>query len=223
MVPVRIISVVLLSACGAVCQQPPETPASSSLPDAPSAQVSARTEPIQTYANEAGLPLIRGAAAVSGDVTRESRLANLSAQQSFALLYRPRATPKESGDFFEKYLYPSLLKRRLNYRPAPGDSLMGRATYAASHIFVTRDESGKGRLNTSYFMAVLTTAAVHSAYRPYYRRSASQPFNDFGSAIGNDAGMNLFREFGPSLQQLMKSHAPKFVYRIEERIGAGSR
>jgi hypothetical protein len=223
MVPVQIISVVLLAACGALCQQPQDKPASSSLPDAPSAQFSARPEPIQTYANEAGLPLIPGAAAVRGDVTRESKLANLSAQQSFALLYRPRADQKESGNFFDKHLYPSLLRRRLNYPPAPSDSLMGRAAYAASRIFVTRDESGKGRLNTSYFMAVLTTAAVHSAYRPYYRRSASQPFNDFGSAIGNDAGMNLFREFEPGLQQLMRNHAPRFVSRIEERLGTNTK
>jgi hypothetical protein len=32
--------------------------------------------------------------------------------------------------------------------------------------------------------------------------------------------MNLFHEFGPGLQQLMKNHAPKFVSRIEERLGA---
>ena len=162
-------------------------------------------------------------AASNGDLTRVSKLANLKrpAQRTLTLLYTARPVQKESGDFFEKHLYPSLLKRSLNYHPAPSDSLMGRATYAASRIFVTRDESGKGKLNTSYFLGVLTTAAVHSAYRPYYRRSASQPFNDFGSAIGNDAGMNLFREFAPGLQQLMKSHAPKFVYRIEERIGAG--
>ena len=220
MIPIRIVSFLLLAACAAPCQGPPE-PTSSSLPDAPSAQASAQAETFRTHADEAGSLLIPGAAA--GDVTRASELTNLTrpAQPGFALLYTARPVQKESGDFFEKHLYPSLLKRSLNYHPAPSDSLMGRATYAASRIFVTRDESGKGKLNTSYFLGVLTTAAVHSAYRPYYRRSASQPFNDFGSAIGNDAGMNLFREFAPGLQQLMKSHAPKFVYRIEERIGAG--
>jgi hypothetical protein len=45
------------------------------------------------------------------------------------------------------------------------------------------------------------------------------PFSDFGSTVGNDAGMNLWHEFGPGIQQLMKSHAPKFVSKIEERIG----
>ena len=95
---------------------------------------------------------------------------------------------------------------------------MGRATYAASSIFITRDSSGNRRLNTNYFLGVLTSAMLHTAYRPYWRRSVSDPVSDFGSRIGNDAGMNLYREFGPNLEQLMKSHEPRFVSRIEERI-----
>ncbi len=141
------------------------------------------------------------------------------ARAVFGALDKPDRVQKESSDFFDKHLYPSLFKRGLNYHPSSSDNLMGRATYAASRIFVTRDDSGKGRLNTSYFLGVLTSAVIHTAYHPYYRRSPSQPFNDFGSTIGNDAGMNLLHEFGPGLQQLMKSHAPKFVSRIEERLG----
>jgi hypothetical protein len=30
--------------------------------------------------------------------------------------------------------------------------------------------------------------------------------------------MNLLHEFGPGLQQLVKSHAPKFVSRVEQRL-----
>jgi hypothetical protein len=43
------------------------------------------------------------------------------------------------------------------------------------------------------------------------------PFGDFGSTIGNDAGMNLFHEFGPGIRQMVIGHAPKFVFRIGER------
>jgi hypothetical protein len=168
----------------------------------------------------AASPLTFGAVGADGRFTSELANATRPAQPGFALLDLVEPVQNKSGDFFDKHLYPSLLKRRLNYHPASSDSLMGRATYAASRIFVARDDSGKGRLNTSYFLGVLTSAAIHTAYRPYWRRSPSQPFNDFGSTIGNDAGMNLFHEFGPGLQQLMKSHTPKFVSRIEERLGA---
>jgi hypothetical protein len=154
-------------------------------------------------------------------MTRDAGLMKIArpVAADFALVYNAKPGQKQSSDFFDKYLYPTLLQRNLNYHPSTSDGLMGRALYAASRIFVTRDETGKGRVNTPYLVGVLTSAALHMAYRPYWNRSASTPFSDFGSTIGNDAGMNLFHEFRPGLQQLMKSHAPKFVSRIEERVG----
>jgi hypothetical protein len=95
---------------------------------------------------------------------------------------------------------------------------MGRATYAASRIFITRDDSGKGRLNTSYFLGVLTSVASAAAYRPYWERSTSATFNNFGSTIGSDAGINVFHEFEPGIRQMVKGLTPTFVSRIEERI-----
>jgi hypothetical protein len=58
-----------------------------------------------------------------------------------------------------------------------------------------------------------------AASRPYWRRPLGAPFSDFGSTIGNDVGMNLWHEFGPGIQQIMKSHTSKFVSKIEERVG----
>ena len=214
-VTIRVTAFLLLAACGALCQ---ESPISSSLPDAPSAVVAGQAETFRPPTEEATTPL---AVNPNRGVTRESGLANIArrTQPTFVILHNAEPVQKESSDFFGKYLYPSLLKRNLNYHPSSSSSLMGRAMYAASRIFVTRDESGKGRVNTSYFLGVLSSAAIHTAYRPYWARSASTPLSDFGSTIGNDAGMNLLHEFRPGLQQLMKNHAPKFVSKIEERIG----
>src|SRR5258706_475768 len=74
--------------------------------------------------------------------------------------------------------------------------------------------AGSGRLNTSYFLRAVTLAAGDTASRPYWRRSAGEPFSAFGSTVGNDAGMNLLHEFGPGIQHAVKSHGPKFVARI---------
>jgi hypothetical protein len=202
-VPTRVACFVLLAACGALAQRQDDSQKrSDSLPDAPSAIIRASVDADTVWA--AGTP---------ADSTRVGAVrANLTA------VYRDEPEQKEPGDFFQKYLYPSMLKRNLNYYPSSSSSLMGRAAYAASRIFVTRDDSGKGRLNTSYFLGVLSSAVVHAAYRPYWNRSVSGPFSDFGSTIGNDAGMNILHEFGPGLEQLMKSHAPRFVSRIEDRI-----
>jgi hypothetical protein len=126
---------------------------------------------------------------------------------------------KDPDAIFRKYLYPSALKQGLTYRSASGESLMGRATSAASRTVVTRDVSGKGRLNTSYLLRTLTSVAKDAASTPYWRRSLTEPFSDFGSTVGNDAGMNLWREFGPGLGRLAKNHTPAFISKIEERIG----
>jgi hypothetical protein len=104
------------------------------------------------------------------------------------------------------------------YYASTSESFMGRASYAASRTFVTRDDFGKGRLNTRYFMGVLSAVAMHAAYRPYRARSTSETFNNCGSTIGGDAGINVFHEFRPGIGQIVKGLTPKFVSRIEERI-----
>jgi hypothetical protein len=95
---------------------------------------------------------------------------------------------------------------------------MGRATDAASRIFITRDDSGRRKLNASYLLRVATSVAAHSAARPYWRRSGTEPINDFGSTVGNDAGMNLLHEFGPAVRHAMTGHLPEFVTRISQGI-----
>lgn len=218
--PVRIVSFLLIAACGALCQQPEERRSWSSLPDAPTVQASGQAEIFRTSPTETNSPTRQGVDAHGAGVTELQRL-NMVGTSRIVLsaVYRLEPAQENSHDFLGKHLYPALAHPNPNYHPSTSSSTMSRAAYSASRIFVTRDESGKGRLNTSYFLAVLSSAFAHTAYRPYWDRPVSAPFSDFGSRIGNDAGMNLWREFGPGIQCLMKSHTPKFVSQIEERIG----
>ena len=139
-----------------------------------------------------------------------------------ALIFQSAPASDDSGAFFkrhfDKYFDTSLSRQDSRYHASSKDTLIGRATDAASRIFVTRDEFGKRRLNTSYFVGVLTAVAAHSASRPYWARSNSMPLNDFGSTVGNDAGMNLMHEFGPGLRQAVAGHMPSIVFRVEKRI-----
>lgn len=238
--PIRVISFVLLAACGALCQKPPsadwlqgvqfdgsnppevqrqEMREAGSLPDAPSTvQPPTHVETFFTFVNAARSPSIPGALGVG--VMRETKLGHFTPgpQRNLAALYQVAFIQKESGAFLGKYLYPPLLKPNTRYYPSTSDSFMGRASYAVSRIFVTRDDSGKGRLNTSYFLGVLASVALHTAYRPDRARSASETFNNFGSTIGGDAGINVFHEFRPGIRQMVKGLTPKFASRIEERI-----
>jgi hypothetical protein len=181
-----------------------------SLPDAPSVRI----------ADQAGSSVLAGKA--YGPLLLSSRFLSASPSVGPAPRANPflgKTIPEKGADaLFTKYLSASPQRQISVNNASDSDGLMGRAVHAASRTFFTRDDSGKSRLNTSYFLRALTYVAADTASRPYWRRSSTGPISDFGSTVGNDAGMNLFHEFRPGIEQLMKSHAPKFVSRIEERI-----
>jgi len=217
--PAGVLLFVVLAACAALSQD-----AGQALPDAPSARIPIQI-PIKDQVEDRqinqGQRLIfiqRARTPGLGVAGLESGAGRGFANPDETNLGRT-ISQKDSISIFNKYLYPAVGARRPAYSSSSSGSLMGRATYAASRIFVVRDEGGKGRLNTSYFLRTLTSVAAETASRPYWRRSVGQPFSDFGSTVGNDAGMNVLHEFAPNLQQVMKSHAPRFVSRIEARVG----
>lgn len=240
--PIRVVSLILLAACGAWCQKCPsvdlfprlqfdgsdspqverqEMRTWSSLPDAPSSvQPPRRAARFHTFFNEAASPLTLRAPDFSAGAMRETELGHAAPgpRPSLAAHYQVAFIQKQSSSSLGKYLDPPSLKQDPRYYASTSGSFMGRASYAASRIFVTRGDAGKRRLNTSYFLGVLTSVASATAYRPYWTRSTSETFNNFGSTIGGDAGMNVFHEFGPGIRQMVKDHAPKFASKIAERI-----
>ena len=211
--PIRVISFFLLAACGALCQSDPPSTDLLLLPDAPSAQLRTRTKKFKTVVDEAPSLFTLGAVGVKARVIRETELG----RRDISVTYKAVSTTEESNSFFNKYLYPSLFKQNQRYNPSTSGSFMGRATDAVSRIFITRNDSGKRRLNTPYFLGALTSVAVHTAYRPYWARSTSATFNNFGSTMGSGAGINLLREFGPGIRQMVKGQ-PKFISTVGERI-----
>jgi hypothetical protein len=236
--PIGVLVFLLLDACGALCQadcfsvdvlqagdtnspqlQQQEMRAWRALPDAPSLNHPTEASKLQAFVDGARPPTIRRAVGIKAAAISEKELGYLAPrlQPSFTASYKEVFAQNESRTFFAKYLYPSLLKRNLRYHPSTSGSFASRATYAASRIFVTRDEAGKRRLNSSYFLGVLTSVAIHTAYRPYWARSTSATFNSFGSTIGGDAGINLFHEFGPGIRQMVKGRAPKTALWTGER------
>jgi hypothetical protein len=202
--PFGVVSCVLLAAFGAVCQS-----LRQSLPDAPSVQAVTPPRKSTVFVEEARSSL--KFAAMGGK-------AGLIRQDRFAAPEKAPSSQRESSNVLKQYLNSSVLSQQSGYHSASSTSLLGRATYAGSRIFVRQDEFGKSRLNTSYLLRALGSMAAATASRPYWRRSVGEPFGDFGSTVGNEAGMNLWHEFRPGVEQLMKSHTPRFVSKIKERI-----
>lgn len=227
---IRVISFFLLAACGALCQS--DRPSVDLLPglqfDGPNSPELQRQE-MRTWSSLPDAPSVLlpmpslstlGAVGINARVMREIELGQvtLRPQPNLTAPYKAALIPERSSTFFDKYLYPSLRNQDPRYYPSTSSRFMGRATDAASRIFITRNDWGKRKLNTSYFLGVLTSVAIHTAYRPYWARSTSATFNNFGSTIGSDAGINLLREFGPGIRQMAKGRAPELGSRVEERI-----
>ena len=240
--PIRVVIFLLLATCAALCQEPssadllevlqsdgsnspgvqrPEMRTWRSLPDAPSSvQPPTQAERFRTFVNETSPPLRFGAVSVTTGVMRQTEPGHVipGPRPSLTTLYQVAFTPEKSSAFLGKYLDPPSLTQYPRYSASTSSGFMGRASYAASRIFVTRDDPGKGRVNTRYVLGLLTSVASATARRPYWARSTSATLNNFGSTIGSDEGMNVFHEFGPGIRQMMKGLTPKFVSRIEERI-----
>jgi hypothetical protein len=171
----------------------------------------------QAFVEQARSPFIFGVAGLNALAMREAQEhVAPGTPSSFTTLYEASVVQRESSAFLGKFLYPSLLKQDPRYYPSTSQSPVGRTVYAASRLLITRNDAGKATLNTSYLLGVLTSAAVASAYRPYWARSSSAVFSDFGSTIGSDAGMNVLHEFWPAIRNKFQGHSPKFVQKIEK-------
>jgi hypothetical protein len=223
----RVISFVLLAACPAFCQRSHKPAPANSLPDAPEVQKSeaqnsevqkseAQNSEAQNSENRIARPISRP----FSDTARPypDTLAAATATHydpgHFDLDDKADRKPNSVEDKAAQLFRPSPER----YHFSTSDSLIGRAKDAATSILLSRDETGDRRFNTSYVLRVLTAAAAHSAYRPYWKRSISQPFSDFGSTVGNDAGMRVFHEFEPGIMQVFKTHEPRFVSKINEHF-----
>lgn len=203
----------------AVCQQASTAP-KLAVPDAPSVSLlkasplssayfaSARRTQSPGILRSFGLPASNSQSVLTQDSVH---LLNDAA----VVAYRE---PLSTSDTLRKYLYSALHSGAASYQAPAESSLMHRATEAVSQTFLARTPEGKVRINTPYVLGVLGKAVLGTAYRPYWNRPVSAPFSDFGSRVGNDAGMNLLHEFGPGMQQILKSHAPKFVSHIAASV-----
>ncbi|MGA9511566.1 MAG: hypothetical protein WBV55_23285 [Candidatus Sulfotelmatobacter sp.] len=149
--PFAVVSYLLLAALGVVCQS-----LRQSVPDAPSVQSVIPAQKSNLFAEESRSALKFGV--IDGKP-------GLMRQGGFAAPEKAASSQKESGNVLKQYLNSSVLKQQSGYNSSSSVSLMGRATYAGSRIFVRRDEFGKSRFNTSYLLRALGSMAAATASR----------------------------------------------------------
>jgi hypothetical protein len=228
-IPTRIVLVFLLATTAALCQQTDKAKKVNALPDlpAPESSLVAPPAPAQVFRralDDARPPVTAQGPGKMDTILQFAHPFDHDGTNPYRLnldrTYLDSANSDQSNqkaDFFTRHLSPSPRNVPLSHPTSVSNSFIGRAAFAASNLVISHDEAGKTRLNSNYLFRVLASAAAHSASHSG-KRSIWQPLGDFGSTIGNDAGLNVLDEFKPGLLHVVKTHTPKFVSHIEQRI-----
>jgi hypothetical protein len=202
------VGFLLLASC-ALCQD------LQSLPDAPSALVSTETptneaHTLNEFVDEARAPLQVAEADVhAGEMRRGGLVAS-----------DVTASGHDGEDFdarLHKILYPAAVKQASS--SVDDGSLMGRGMHAALRALIAHTDSGSAKLNTGYLLRTMTAVVADAGSTPYWRRHAADSAGDFGSMVGNDAGLNLWHAFAPGIEHVVIKHTPRFVSKIQTRVG----
>lgn len=112
----------------------------------------------------------------------------------------------ETDIFFQRFLFPTLLKQDPRYYRNPDLPFFQRALYAMSRVLFTRTDSGGETVNSSRILSIAASRAVADLYVPGERQGMHPVATCVSFTLLRDAGMNLVHEFWPDARR-------KFLHR----------
>ena len=112
----------------------------------------------------------------------------------------------ESRMFFGNFLLPTLLKQDPRYFPLRRGTKRQRAWYAATRIFVARNDSGRGTFNFSEIGGVALSKALSNAYYPESHCGGLATATNILGKLQSDATSNELREFWPEITAFVHRH-----------------
>jgi hypothetical protein len=112
----------------------------------------------------------------------------------------------ETDIFFQRFLFPTLLKQDPRYFRNPDLPFFQRALYAMSRVLITRTDNGSQTANSSRILSIAASRAVADLYVPGERQGMHPVAACVSFTLLRDAGMNLAHEFWPDVRR-------KFLHR----------
>jgi hypothetical protein len=112
----------------------------------------------------------------------------------------------ETDIFFQRFLFPTVLKQDPRYFRNPDLPFFRRALYAMSRVLITRTDNGGETLNSSRILSLAASRAVADLYVPGERQGMGPVGTSVSFTLLRDAGMNLLHEFWPDARR-------KFLHR----------
>jgi hypothetical protein len=106
---------------------------------------------------------------------------------------------KTDGNYLVIFALPSLLHEDGRYFAKGEGSIVRRALYASSSVFITRTYSGRNTFNTSEILGRGAAQAISTTYYPSQSRTVSELSEKYAYSLMRDALTNTFREFWPDI------------------------
>jgi hypothetical protein len=112
----------------------------------------------------------------------------------------------ETEVFFQRFLFPTLLRQDPRYFRNPDLPFFHRALYAMSRVLITRTDSGGQAFNSSRILSLAASQEVADLYVPGERQGLHPIAGCVTFTLLRDAGENLLHEFWPDVRR-------KFLHR----------
>ena len=104
------------------------------------------------------------------------------------------------GNFLTESVMPSLLREDPRYFRRGRGGVWSRTGYAASRVFVARNDHGRWTFNFAEVSGNAIGAAIGNAYYPGERRLGDN-FQRFYSQMATDAFSQILKEFWPDIRR----------------------
>jgi hypothetical protein len=107
------------------------------------------------------------------------------------------------GNYLTEGIFPVLLREDPRYFRRGHGSKWRRTWYAASRIFVTKNDSGRSMFNFAEFLGNATAAGIGNAYYPG-ERTLLDNVQRFWTQLATDSISQVLKEFWPDIKRRYK-------------------
>lgn len=109
-----------------------------------------------------------------------------------------------SANVFGTFVFASLFRQDPRYFVKANGTLKQKVGNAVRQVMVTRTDRGGEAPNWSGLLADLVAESIANSYLPDAERAAGKTFQRFGIRVGVSAGVNIFKEYWPSIFKNLK-------------------
>lgn len=123
--------------------------------------------------------------------------------------------------FFTDFAYPSIFSEDPRYYRLAHGRWENRLVHAVGHVFVAHRTDGTLMPNYSAWLGTVSAAALSNVYRPDNQRGVGPAATRVGSALVQDMGFDVLREFWPEMSRKFKlPFRDEHEARIQEPVPA---